>query len=246
MEWYRRPDGSTDDSLTDIGALALIGGYDSAAHVRACQRADGSFFRHPTTPDSTFSRDHLVSICFATIWTGDREPLKKFLRYSLKKGGKFGPGSIGQGMLNPVVLSAILSVLGHTRIAALLDVLNYPVLVLEALFIKLGYRSTLVSEIAVIKILTGHSPKLWRLLFSILTRRQPHNLWYRVLAGKATAKDAQDYRLSYDGPMTGRWHWNNATDDATGVDLAYLPHLARRLHEIYFGVYPCRNCSDFA
>ncbi len=158
--WYTRPDGSAGDSMTCVGALALIGGYDCAAHVRACQDSNGRMRRHPTMMDSSYSRDHVVSLCFYSLWSGDHEPLRKFLKYCLLRGGKFCEGSMGQSMLNPIVLSAILSVLGYSRLAWVLDVLNFPVLWLEAKKTKLGYRAILISEVCLIKIITN--PKSFR------------------------------------------------------------------------------------
>lgn len=231
--WYRRPDQSWGDSLTDLGALSLIGGYDCTSHIRACQRDDGSFFRHPDFPDSDFSRDHVVSICFYTLWSGDREPLRKFLAYTLKSGGKVAEGSLTHGYLTPVVLAAILRVLGHTFLATLLDVLNWPVLVLSALFLKPSYRLILLAEHALIRLQTGAWRWPWMLLARLVLKKEPGNLFYRIVCGDASEIDAIGYRDAFPRDrLGGVWHWNNPTDPqrpATGVDLEYLVHLARRL-----------------
>lgn len=240
--WYTRPDGSKGDSLTDIGALACIG-IIHRAHVRACQRPDGSFFRHPDMPDSGFSRDHIVSLCFYSMWSGDREPLRKFLVYCLKNWGKFSSGSIGQSMLNPIVLAAMLAILGYKRLAWCLNVFNFPVLLLEAKFTRLGYRAILVSEVALIALLTS-GDNSWRLIFDILHKREPANLWYAVLAGKASAEDAEHYRENFPKErLGGVWHWNSAEQGraATGVDLEFLPELARRLSCEFLSYSPLRR-----
>jgi len=231
--WYRRPDGSTGDSLTCVGALALIGGYDCAAHVRACQREDGSFFRHPDFPESCFSRDHLISVCNFTMWSGDREPLRKFLRYSLSHGFKVAEGSLTHGYLTPVVLAAILRVLGHTFFAALLDVLNWPVLVLSAFILPAGFQRILLIEHSIIRMNTGAWRYPWMLLARLVLKREPANLFYRIVCGEANELDAVAYRDAFPRDrLGGVWHWNNPTDptrEATGVDLDYAIALARRL-----------------
>jgi hypothetical protein len=231
--WYRRPDGSYGDSLTDIGALALIGGYDCATHVRACQKEDGSFFRHPDYPDSGHSRDHVVSICFYTLWSGDREPLRKFLRYSLSHGFKVAEGSLTHGYLTPVVLAAILRVLGHAFFAALLDVLNWPVLVLSAFILPAGYQRILLVEHALIRMQTGAWRYPWMLLARLVLKREPTNLFYRIVCGEANELDAIAYRDAFPrARLGGVWHWNNSVElnrPATGVDLDYAIALARRL-----------------
>jgi hypothetical protein len=231
--WYRRPDGSTGDSLTDIGALALIGGYDCAAHVRACQKEDGSFFRHPEYPDSGHSRDHLISICFHTLWSGDREPLRKFLRYSLSHGFKVAEGSLTHGYLTPVVLAAILRVLGHTILAALLDVLNWPVLVLSAFILPAGFQRILLIEHSIIRMNTGAWRWPWMLLARLVLKREPANLFYRIVCREAGEFDALAYKSGFPrARLGGVWHWNNSVElnrPATGVDLDYAIALARRL-----------------
>jgi hypothetical protein len=231
--WYRRPDGSWGDSATDIGALALIGGYDCAAHVRACQREDGSFFRHPDYPESDWSRDHTVSICFYTLWSGDREPLRKFLRYSLSHGFKVAEGSLTHGYLTPVVLVAMLRVLGHTFFAALLDVLNWPVLVLSAFILPAGYQRILLVEHALIRMQTGAWRYPWMLLARLVLKREQTNLFYRIVCREANELDAVAYRDAFPRDrLGGVWHWNNSVElnrPATGVDLDYAIALARRL-----------------
>jgi hypothetical protein len=233
MQWYRRPDGSFGDSLTDVGALSLIGGYDCAAHVRACQRADGSFFRHPDYPDSGMSRDHLISICHYTAFSGDREPLKKFLSYSLRNWGKVAEGSLTHGYLTPVVLAAILAVLGHKKLSALLDLINWPVMLLSALILKPSYMLILLCEHSLLRILSGRARWPWMLLARLVLRKEPTNLYYRIVCGEAGEFDALAYMSGFPrARLGGVWHWNNPSDpqrQATGVDLEYVIHLARRL-----------------
>lgn len=240
--WYTRPDGSTGDSMTDIGALALIDGdYDCAEHVRACQRPDGSFFRHPTMPNSDYSRDHIVSLCNYTFWSKDREPLSKFLKYILKNKGRFCQGTVGQSMINPIILSTVLSVLGYKIVPFLLDLLNWPVLLLEAKFTKIGYRLILISEVALLKSMNSKYPAVWKFIIEACRKREPENLWYKALTGKASYDEVVGYKNSFPSDkLGGEWHWNEVGRKATGVDLQYLVSLTRRLNnEGFFGRSKC-------
>jgi hypothetical protein len=211
--------------MTDIGALALIGGYDCAAHVRACQRENGSFFRHPDYPDSDFSRDHLISVCNFTMWSGDRDPLRKFFRYTISHGFKVANGSLTHGHLTPVVLAAILRVLGHTFFAVLLDVLNYPVLILSAFILPAGYQRILLVEHSIIRMHTGAWRWPWMILARIVLKHETNNIFYRIVCEEAAKLEAISYRDCFPRDrIGGEWHWNNPTDPqrtATGIDLEY-------------------------
>lgn len=231
MQWYNRPNGAAGDSMTDIGALALIGGYDCAAHVRACQDADGRMRRHPTMNSSDYSRDHIVSLCFYTLWSGDKDPLSKFLSYTLKHGGRFCEGTIGQSLINPIVLSCCYSILGNNIKAALLDVVNIPVLLAEALTTPVGYRLILIAEVCLIKKMTTKA-KIWDYILEKIYNRQPANMFYRALTGRISLQEAQEYCDNFPHALLGGvWHWNTVEPrrQATGVDLRYLPAIIRKI-----------------
>jgi len=128
-------------------------------------------------------------------------------------------------------LAAMYAVLGNTYKAACLNAINFPVLLLEAKFTKLGFRAILVSEVALIAYLTSKS-KMWKIIFNILYKREPQNLWYGVLAGKNTVADAEKYRDSFPRDrICGSWHWNGGEPNrgATGIDLQLLPLIAKKM-----------------
>ena len=230
MTWYTRPNNSTGDSLTNIGALALIGGYDCASHVRACQVPSGRMYRHPdlkakhevccagttTCGDhgGTLSRDHTVSLIFYTLYSGDKEPLRKFFWFTIRNFGQHSGGTIGQRMQNVQSYAAMLLALGDAYyiFGLLLSLLALPVLYLSAKKLDIGYRLVMVAEYALLYWLTY--PKWFRPTLKglpiICYKRQPTNLYYEVVTAMCEGRNP-----SYLTPLANQISWNQALH---GVD----------------------------
>jgi hypothetical protein len=126
----------------------------------------------------------------------------------------------------------VLRVLGHSFIAALLDIVNWPVLMLSAAILPAGYQRILLVEHCILRMETGAARWPWKTLARFVLWREPQNLFYRIVCGRALEFDAIAYKAGFDRARIGSvWHWNNPTDPkrhATGVDLDYAIALARR------------------
>jgi hypothetical protein len=255
MVWYTRPNDSKGDSLTDIGALTLIGGYDCASHVRACQSPSGRMYRHPdlkaahevccagnqTCGDhaGTFSRDHTLSIVHYTIFSGDKVPLHKFFWYTIRNFGQHSGGTIGQRMQNVNTYASMLLALGgaYYIFGLLLSFLTIPALYLAAKKLEIGYRVILAAEFAFIYYMTY--PKfltpILRCIPRMCYKRQPSNLYYEVVTAIIDGRDP-----AYLAPMATTYAWRqqmSGIDDlwlwsdtdgnrkGTGIDVAYIQKL---------------------
>jgi len=255
MPYYSRPNNSKGDSLTDIGALALIGGYDCRSHIRACQSASGRMYRHPDLKlehehccagtltcghhSGTYSRDHTVALCNYTVFTGDKEPLRKFFWFTIRNFGQHSGGSFGQRMQNLNTYAAMCLALGgiYYILGLLLSLLCLPALYLAAKNLEVGYRIIMSTEFALLFYILY--PKFMRPLLRPIPRmcykRQCHNLYYEVVAAIIDGRDP-----SYLGPMASTYAWRqqmSGVDDSwlwtnpesgrkgTGVDVAYVKAL---------------------
>ena len=257
MSWYTRPHNAHGDSLTDVAALALIGGYDCASHVRACQAPSGRMFRHPTVYDAhkdcctgltscqghitQFSRDHTVSLINYTIFSKDKEPLRKFFWFTIRNFGRHSGGSIGQSMQNVNTYASMLLALGgaYYIFGLLLSFLTIPALYLAAKKLEIGYRVILAAEFALIYYMTY--PKFLTTILRCIPRmcykRQPSNLYYEVVTAIIDGRDP-----AYLAPMATTYAWRqqmSGIDDlwlwsdtdgnrkGTGVDVQYVQELIR-------------------
>ena len=255
MEWYKRPGGAVGDSLTEIGALALIGNYDCKSHIEACQSPDGRMFRHPEMKErheicfagtatcgehgGTMSRDHTVSLINYTIFSKDKEPLRKFFWFTIRNFGRHSGGSIGQSMQNVNSYASMLLALGgaYYIFGLLLSFLTIPALYLAAKKLEIGYRVILAAEFALIYYMTY--PKfltpILRCIPRMCYKRQPSNLYYEVVTAIIDGRDP-----AYLAPMATTYAWRqqmSGIDDlwlwsdtdgnrkGTGVDVAYIQKL---------------------
>jgi hypothetical protein len=257
MTWYTRPNNSKGDSLTDVGALALIGGYDCASHIRACQSPTGRMFRHPDIyaqhkdcctgltscngHETTFSRDHTISLINYTIFSGDKAPLRKFFWFTIRNFGQHSGGTIGQRMQNVNTYASMCLALGgaYYLLGLLLSLLTIPALYFAAKNLEIGYRVILAAEFALVYYMTY--PKfltpILRCIPRMCYKRQPSNLYYEVVTAIIDGRYP-----SYLGPMAttyawrqqmsgldGLWLWTDPESGrkGTGVDVQYIQELIR-------------------
>lgn len=234
--WYNRPNSDGGDSLTDVAALALIGGYDCAKHIRACQRPDGSIFRHPNLPESTLSRDHTISLCNYTTFSQDKEPLRKFFWYCVRHGGKMCPGSVGQSMQNLYTWTCMLMALGgfYRFIGTCLSLICVLFLPISAKFLPVGWRLIMVSEY--ILIFRLNTPRVLHYLYHFVSKmvlkRQDCNLFYEVVDNICTHTDSEyltprvnTCKMTQDWlGCDNSWLWCDPRDGrhGTGVDVQYI------------------------
>ena len=257
MNWYRRPGGDINDSLTDIGALALVGDYDCAAHIRACQLPSGQMFRHPERREQhgvccaenhtcgsvsgTLSRDHTIALCNYSLFSQDLTPLRRFFWYCIRHFGRMGPGTMGQSMQNLNTLACMLLTLGGFGyvIGLVLALISLPFLYLSGTKLEVGYRTIMVSEIILIYWLT--MPKLFKPLLTPVAKavyvRQPANCYYKLVYFLCANINTYEIVSENDTFMhkqverlDSSWLWTNPGDGrkGTGVDVAYLYALISR------------------
>lgn len=257
MAYYARPNSSKGDSMTDVGALALIGDYDCASHIRACQRADGRMYRHPDfytkhvgcgvgnhgcdSHECTMSRDHTIALCNYSLFSQDLTPLRRFFWYCIRHFGRMGPGTMGQSMQNLNTLACMLLALGGFGyvIGLVLALISLPFLYLSGIKLEVGYRTIMVSEIILIYWLT--MPKLFKPLLTPVAKavylRQPANCYYKLVyflcaninTYEIVSENDTFMHKQVDG-LDDSWVWTNPCDGrkGTGVDVAYLYALISR------------------
>jgi len=241
IKWYYRLGGS-GDSMTDIGALSLIGTYPFIKeHVRACQAPSGRMYRHPdillahigcgngnngcTEHSCSFSRDHTIALCNCTIFSKDNEVLKKFFWHCVRHFGRMGPGTMGQSMQNVnTIATMLLSIGGIYAIPGfILALICMPFLYLASRRLPIGYKLIMVAEFTLIFTLTTHKcfHWIWALLAKSVLKRQPSNLYYQIVEKITThQKTTQLMRHSLDmykyiqlrDGHDGLWLWNDPTE----------------------------------
>jgi len=252
VTWYNRPNQSKGDILTDAAALALIGGYDCASHIRACQSPSGRMYRHPDLKaehevccagnrtcgghGGTFSRDHTIALCNYTVFSEDKVPLRKFFWYTVRNFGRHSGGTIGQSMQNFNTYASMLLCLGgaYYIFGLLLSLFCLPFLYLSAKNLAVGYRIIMTTEIALLfymlypKFLTPLLRPIPRMCY----KRQPSNLYYWVCTAIIDGRNpgylrTMAMKCMWNQHMYGTddsWLWTD-TDDGrkgTGVDVAYI------------------------
>jgi len=241
------------DSSTDLGAMGLLDGRISAKYFRACQNDEGRMFRHPSRLDTwrrmdftkgspepseaDYSRDHLISLSFAALWSDNPElkvVCRKFLWFILRNGGRMCPGTVGQSIVNPGALAALLMACGGVLwvLGALLYLLYLPWLLVAVNFTERGYRLILCVEHAALAFRFGVAP-YWSVapIFRRALKAEPRNLFYEFWAckGLSTIGKSRLLKMWKDWkPYCGKygWAWTEAGRPGTGVDILYLMKLS--------------------
>ncbi len=251
---YRRA-GSLNhvgDSLTDIAALSPLLTKYSKKHISKCQEPSGRMLRHPDRLDTCtkchgdivnkygertrcddhcdFSRDHVVSLCFYSLWTNDPEHARKFLWYIIPRFGKFGSGSMGQSMINLPALAALMLAAKIPLIGDILYLICLIYFYISSAYTTVGYRLILNAEHALImERFTGIPKFLVQPIYWNCYRRQKSNLFYEFLYyGQLTTlgeKRLWNYWDNWKSQYgTKGWLWTDPSDGrkGTGADIAYL------------------------
>jgi hypothetical protein len=242
---YRRagsPNSGLGDTLTDVGALGLLVPKYAIRHLQACQDAQGRLYRHPSrlgVPGEAgdFSRDHILSICFASIYSGYPDVARKFLQFVLMNFGRFCEGPIGQSLINIGALAALLIACDrilYRPIAAILYLFHIIILYITVRQVEVGYRITLHVEHCLLARKAGLPWFLLRPIIRKALEREPGNLFYEwahhTAQGQALPPLAKKRLLikwtTWKKPGGTHWHWTEPTNPKrrapTGVDLCYL------------------------
>jgi hypothetical protein len=253
--FYRRGGSTaswgTGDSLSDIGAFGLLAPKAARKQLEACQDTNGRLFRHPDRlrefkrgqalglperDEADFSRDHVLSLCFASLWSGDskiRDLCRNFLWYSLRNYGRFCPiGNNGQSRHNMGSFAALLLASGYKGLGTLCYVLHILWLLVAVKYTPVGYQLVLCSEHALIAWKFGGLPRFAvQRIFDICYAKEPTNLWYEFWALQGLSKIGKlRLRALWEKwtPAAAKrgWCWTEAGRPGTGVDLCLLMMLA--------------------
>jgi hypothetical protein len=253
MSWfYKRPLGSTGDSLTDIGAMSSWRAAQAVFFIYACQREDGRMYRHPQIKlehadhsqgvtgcedhSCTFSRDHTISFLNYTLFFNDRTPLKRFWLFLLRHGFQHSNGTVGQRYQNLNTIMCILVVL-YGFIGLFLWPFCAPALYIAARKQRIGYRLVMVAEICLLLRLA--LPKVWipglKQISATCFARQPVNTYYGAVAmlcgNKVDINSLYKQLLIYEAKgKDDSWLWSDPEDGrlGTGVDRAYVRWLLNK------------------
>lgn len=257
---YRRGGSPTSwgigDSFTDVGALGLILPKYCCRHVAACQLPSGRMLRHPDriveynkdliagSPEQEkydFSRDHILAMSFAALWSRNpelRQVCRRFFWYIVRHGGRFCPGTVGQGVVNPGVLAALLMACGGLFwfLGALLYLVYIPWLHVSVNYAEKGYVRILHAEHAIIAWRFGGIPLFAvQRIFNKCYEQEPQNLFYEFWANRGLSKlSSLRLRTMWANwtPAGGKrgWAWTQADGrPGTGIDLLYLMRLAGKI-----------------
>jgi len=195
----------------------------------------------------SFSRDHCLSLCWYSLWSGITFPMLFIARYASANKLKIGAeGTYSQHGLTPNVMWAMNSVANkatkQTRVNLPFYYKMWPswiialIQLLSAKSVKVGYRLNLCGEMALIARLTGQWNWVWQKVIDICVERHPENIYYLYIQGKV---DPNGIEMLLDGyiesfVMNDQWCWCwmekdvNGNLQACGQDLLLLKALLKQ------------------
>jgi hypothetical protein len=247
---YRRAGlySQVGDAATDAGALALLEPAVARKHFEASQLPSGRLLRHSDRLNEylradaigklderySYSRDHSISLCWYSLWSGDTSIARKFLWWSIKGLGRFCPGTVGQGCHNPGSFAALLLASGFKLLGTLLYLVYLPWLLLTVGRSPAGYVLVLYSEHAIIMGKFSYIPWAWvRPILIKCYEKERCNMWYELWAtgSLSTVSKVRLLKLWHNWvPAYGKggWLFTYPTDGrrGTGIDLVYLLYLS--------------------
>jgi hypothetical protein len=244
--------GQLGDAMSINAAMSLVTPEDRRIHefmTKSFRR--NRPFRSPVhaadaAVDLThsFSRDHLLSLCWYALWTRQTWVMVYAGIYAESHGWKIGEeGTYSQHGLTPNVMWAMHSVCKPTGDHNVLHWVFgiWPswliafVQLLSARSVKVGYRLNLCGEMALIARLTGQWNWIWQRVINKCVERQPDNLYYLFVQGKVKRHNLLEILNSYkdDFVMSDKWCWCGMERDpygkleACGGDLLLLSRLLK-------------------
>jgi hypothetical protein len=245
--WYSRPNCDMGDSWTLLAAMARIEPETARLQANASIADDGQPFRSPAHLErfisgnraddvtaNAFSRDHVISLLFYTVWTKDSDPLNRVWDWAKQHDLKVCDGSASQCALTPAVLDQIGDAFAYcgesrpwqTRVpgaaSAVVQMISMPSIS--------SWQLTLAAEHVLLKTVTGHLDLSWQELSGQVVRKNPSNLFYKYVDLAANGKDVNEL-VSPLSILIGKfhspgksWFWNDSKD-ATGYDYILLADL---------------------
>lgn len=249
---YSRPDCDLGDSMTLVGVMARVQPEQAKEQLAASIDTDGRPFRSPShlqryrsgdqgddVRDRSFSRDHVVSILFYTVFTKDPYPLIQVWNYAIKHDMKVCPGSTSQCSLTPAMLDQIgdaFAFCGKERpwqtrvpgaISAVTQMISVPSIS--------SWQLTLAAEHILLKTITGNLNEAWQSLAEQIEKKSPQNLFYRFVKIASHGESASplvspllEQMKQWEVPGK-QWYWNDQNiQTATGYDLFLLADLIQR------------------
>jgi len=236
-QWTTK-NGAPGDAMSANAAFAAAFPLDD----RPKKYVDASFigdrpFRSPlhvkdpnVDLENSFSRDHTLSLCWYSLWSGDMSPLQKISRYASSHWLKIGKeGSYSQHGLTPNVMWAMHSVCKFYRDNSMPwyyktwpSVSIAAIQLASAKSVKVGYRLNLCGELSLIARITGQWNGTWQKVIDTCVERHPENLYYLYIQGKTseTYIRAQLAREVAAYQPSDQWCWNNFEKTSEGRLLA--------------------------
>lgn len=251
IQYYSRPLCDLGDAWTLNAAMALVDPVSAKRFADNSIATDGRPFRSPLhlqrfesgdkasdVTSNSFSRDHVISLLFYTIWSKDPIPLSKIWEYATSNNLKVCTGTSSQCLLTPAMLDQIGDVFAYlnkprpwqTKVPgaanAIVQIASIPSIS--------SWQLTLAAEHVLIKTVTGNLNSTWSSLAENILEKVPNNLFYRFVRDAATS-NTEDIKVvgeelaktmeAFKTPGK-QWFWNDQNPDtATGVDLIFLAKL---------------------
>jgi hypothetical protein len=227
LNWYRgkwiTKNGQLGDAHSANAAMALVTPKDQRVHeyVAFSFRKERPFRSpvHAADPNTdliaSFSRDHVLSLCWYSMWSSKCWPLSYIAHYAAHHKLKIGAeGTYSQHGLTPNIMWAMHVVCHHHGqplpwwfsiwpgfIIAIIQLIS-------ARTVAVGYRLNLCAEMAMLARVTGRWNWIWQRVANKCVERQPENLYYRLAAGEDRDKIRQELEvLMGDYKPSGDWCW---------------------------------------
>lgn len=189
--------------------------------------------------ETSFSRDHCLSLAWYSLWSGHCWPLISISQYANAHYLKIGKeGSYSQHGVTPNVMWAFSVVcerngeenglpwyysIWPSRLIASIQLIS-------AKSVAVGYRLNLCAEMALLAKITNKWNSTWQKVADTCAMRQPDNLYYKYVQGRHNTaelqNELQNLMHNYEPSHEWCWCWMNKNADgkllACGQDLLLL------------------------
>lgn len=250
VDGWLTKNGAPGDAMSINAGMSLVTPDDRRIHEYMRQSFRGNRpFRSPlhaadAAVDLThsFSRDHMLSLCWYALWTRQTWVLVYAGIYAESHGWKIGKeGTYSQHGLTPNVMWAMHSVCkptgDHNVLSWVFSIwpswLIAFIQLLSARSVKVGYRLNLCGEMYGIAKLTKQDNWIWKKVINKCVERHPDNLYYLYLQGTTSKKEISkmidEHIENFEMSSEWCWCWMNKNPAgnllACGADLLFLKYL---------------------